>query len=91
MPIDQPLMEAGLDSIASVELRNAVSAHFELELPATASFDYPTISALAAFVLSRCPAASPLPADASSSVDALAVQRVSKSSCCLAFYAFACL
>ena len=90
MPIDQPLMEAGLDSIASVELRNAISVHFELELPATASFDYPTISALAAFVLSRRPAALPLPADASSSVDALAVQRVRQAPCCFASHASAC-
>lgn len=49
----QPLMEAGLDSIGAVELRNAVSASFGLELPATVTFDYPTASALAGFIAAR--------------------------------------
>lgn len=43
-------MEAGLDSISSVELRNSVSSKFGLELPATVTFDYPSIEALAEFV-----------------------------------------
>lgn len=48
----QPLMEAGLDSVGSVELRNAVQSAFGMELPATVTFDYPTVDALASFVLS---------------------------------------
>ncbi len=48
----QPLMEAGLDSVGSVELRNAVQAAFGMELPATITYDYPTVDALATFVLS---------------------------------------
>ena len=47
---DQPLMEAGLDSIGAVELRNAVSAKFGVELAATASLDHPTAAALAAHI-----------------------------------------
>jgi len=47
---DQPLMEAGLDSIGAVELRNAVAAKFGVDLPATATFDFPTLGALAAHV-----------------------------------------
>ena len=36
-----------------MELRNAVSAKFGIELPATVTFDYPTIAAMAGFLASR--------------------------------------
>lgn len=36
-----------------MELRNSVSAAFQLELPATATFDHPTITALAAFIAAK--------------------------------------
>lgn len=47
---DQPLMEAGLDSLGAVELRNAVTAKFGIELSATATIDYPTAAALASYL-----------------------------------------
>lgn len=53
VPADQPLMEAGLDSIGAVELRNAVSANFGIELPATVTFDYPSADALARYVIQQ--------------------------------------
>ena len=49
---DQPLMEAGLDSLGSVDLRNILAAQFSVELPSTVTFDYPTIPALARFITS---------------------------------------
>ena len=45
-------MEAGLDSLSAVELRNDLAAAFDTELPATLIFDYPTIPALASFIAS---------------------------------------
>ena len=47
VPADEPLMSAGLDSLAAVELRNSLQATFGLELPATVTFDHPSIEALA--------------------------------------------
>lgn len=44
------VLQAGLDSLAAVELRNAVASKFGVQLPATVTFDYPTVAALAAFV-----------------------------------------
>jgi len=54
---DEPLMAAGLDSLASVEFRNALEAQLCLSLPATLIFDHPTVSAIAEFLSAKLPAA----------------------------------
>ena len=50
VPADQPLMEAGIDSLSAVELRTALNKAFKMDLPATITFDYPTIAAMTAFI-----------------------------------------
>eukprot|EP00873_Tetraselmis_striata_P012574 jgi/Tetstr1/432838/TSEL_022187.t1 len=41
---DDPLMEAGMDSLGSVELRNELSSRFGVELPATLVLDHPSVA-----------------------------------------------
>ena len=47
---DQPLMEAGLDSIGFIEFRNAIQDNFRINVPSTVAFDYPTLISLANFI-----------------------------------------
>jgi acyl carrier protein len=46
-------LQAGLDSLGAVDLRNSLSSAFSTDaLPATLAFDYPTVAALAQLLLS---------------------------------------
>lgn len=56
---DAPLMEKGIDSLAATELSQTLSKKFEIELPATLLFDYPTPSEISALVASKLAAISP--------------------------------
>lgn len=44
--LDEPLMDAGLDSLGGQEMKAQIEDEFAVELPATAAFDYPTVSVL---------------------------------------------
>jgi myxalamid-type polyketide synthase MxaE and MxaD len=47
---EQPLMQAGVDSLMAVHLRNALRANLDVELSVTVMFDNPTIAHLATHI-----------------------------------------
>jgi Phosphopantetheine attachment site len=47
------LMLAAAYAAGAVELRNALTSRFGVELPATVTLDYPSISALAGYIASN--------------------------------------
>jgi myxalamid-type polyketide synthase MxaB len=62
---DAKFVELGLDSLAAVELKNALEATFRIPLPTSALFDYPAILALAEFISRQLvPVAPEAPAEA---------------------------
>ena len=46
VPHTLPLMQAGLDSLTSLELRGELSSALSIELSPTLVFDYPTVEAM---------------------------------------------
>jgi len=60
---DRGLFEMGLDSLMSVQLKNRLAKAVGHKLPATLTFTYPTITALAGYLLREIlPSAAPAPA-----------------------------
>ena len=51
--LHQPLRELGIDSAMSLELRNRLELRYQLQLPASLVFNYPTLGALAGYLLER--------------------------------------
>ena len=49
------VLQAGLDSLAAVDLRNSISTTFGCTLAATAAFDYPTVADLAKAIAASLP------------------------------------
>jgi len=50
---DAPLMSAGLDSLSATEFTSTLSERLNVEIEATALFDYPTLQSLADFLSSE--------------------------------------
>ncbi len=48
--LHEPLRQLGLDSLMAVELRNSLAKAVGRSMPATITFDYPTVAALADFL-----------------------------------------
>jgi len=48
---DTPFMDAGIDSLASVELRTNLQQQFGVPLPSTVMFNYPTTSSMSNFLI----------------------------------------
>lgn len=51
--METPLMESGLDSLASVDMRTQLQKEFSLSLPSTVMFNYPTILGLSSYLVDQ--------------------------------------
>ena len=71
-------MESGLDSLGSVELWSSLASTFNMELPSTFAFDYPTIKAMTAFVCAASGTETARAADAAAAGSTLPSSRCSK-------------
>eukprot|EP00405_Crypthecodinium_cohnii_P054287 CAMPEP_0206632088 /NCGR_PEP_ID=MMETSP0325_2-20121206/68678_1 /ASSEMBLY_ACC=CAM_ASM_000347 /TAXON_ID=2866 /ORGANISM="Crypthecodinium cohnii, Strain Seligo" /LENGTH=698 /DNA_ID=CAMNT_0054157507 /DNA_START=76 /DNA_END=2168 /DNA_ORIENTATION=+ len=51
---ETPLMDSGLDSLSSVELRTRLESEFSLKLGVTVIYNFPTIGALTRHIIEEC-------------------------------------
>ena len=49
--LTEPFMQAGLDSMGATELQKAIEAEYNIDLAPTVAYDYPTVEALAKYVM----------------------------------------
>jgi polyketide synthase 12/myxalamid-type polyketide synthase MxaB len=76
IPSTAPFHTLGLDSLAAVELRNALVKALGRSVPTTIAFDYPTIGALAEFLAGEVAGPGPGAPPAPGSRDPQAVEHV---------------
>jgi acyl transferase domain-containing protein/acyl carrier protein len=69
---ERPLVDAGMDSLLAVELRNALQRAVGVALPATVAYDHPTVRAIATHIATLVAASSTSPAAAAVVVAATA-------------------
>lgn len=50
--VTDPLMSAGVDSLAAIELHDSLASAFNITLPNTLIFDHPTVDAISTYILS---------------------------------------
>ncbi|MFG3366317.1 SDR family NAD(P)-dependent oxidoreductase [Streptomyces sp. NPDC048156] len=63
VPADRTLHDLGVDSLAALQLRNAIGRAVAERLPATVVFDHPTAYALTGFLAARLSGDEPVPED----------------------------
>jgi len=51
--LDTPLMDAGLDSLASVAFRNSLQSEIGMTMPASLIFDYPNMRQITDFIVEK--------------------------------------
>lgn len=51
--LDTPLMDAGLDSLASVAFRNSLQNELSMQMPASLMFDYPNIRQITDYIVEK--------------------------------------